>query len=530
MKLALRSRSVLVSSLLACVPMALACMDGAPNPGAVESGGSGTASSDRCVALTERELIDFRIVASEYVAAVDDVPSHCRVAGVIETEINFELLLPDAWKGRFLMGGGGGYVGSIQNQAMTPTYGAVGGTALERGYVTAGTDTGHVGSGVDASWALDRPDRQENWGHRAVHLTAEASKSVIRHYYDASPDYSYFAGCSRGGGQGMMESQRYPDDFDGIVSGAPAYHWTAFAAGMVQTQQAVYPAGEATPPIITSDTLQLLATSIDTACDLDDGVDDDILADPRSCGFRPDDLPRCHGDAGADCVTEAQLAAINAVYDGPTADGEPLFFGFPFGGENEAGGWDPWVVDADSSGERGVPSLHHAFGVELYKQFVFGDPEWDFTDYDFSSWREDTAEVAKMLDANATDLGAFRDTGGKIIYWTGWSDLALTPFGTIDYYEHLRAGDARADEYARLYMLPGVLHCGGGPGADRVDWIEAIRVWVEEDIPPGRLVARNLESDAPIRSRPVCPYPQTATYSGEGDEGIESSFVCVAPQ
>ena len=198
-------------------------------------------SADACAALTALELIDLRIGAAEHVAD-GEIPAHCRVTGVIETEINFELLLPDDWNGRFLMGGGGGFVGSVQNQARS-LY-AHGGGPLERGYATAGTDTGHTGPGRSAAWALDHPERQENFGHRAVHLTAETAKSIISHYYDRPSEYDYFVGCSRGGGQAMMASQRYPDDFDGIVAAAPAYDWTGITAGFVQNQQAIYPDGD----------------------------------------------------------------------------------------------------------------------------------------------------------------------------------------------------------------------------------------------------------------------------------------------
>ena len=528
-----RFRRLVCVGLAAAGSVGLACVDPGPAAQSLGPGVGGPVvdAETRCAALADlvgAELIDLRIRESRHVAAA---PAHCRVAGVIETEINFEVLLPDEWNGRFLMGGGGGYVGSVQNQAMTATYSAVGGTPLERGYATAGTDTGHVGDGVDAGWALNRPDRQENFGHRAVHLTAEASKSIIRHYYEEAPAFSYFAGCSRGGGQGMMASQRYPDDFDGIVSGAPAYHWTAFSAGMVQTQQAIYPSGDLTTPVITPDNLALLAAGIDAACDTLDGVDDDILTDPRRCGFRPRDLPRCEGaEPRADCVTDEQLAAIEAVYDGPMAGGEPLFFGFPFGGENDPGGWDLWVVDAEGARARGVPNLHYGFGTELYKNFVFSDPAWDYTRYDFRTWAEDTAGVAEILDATDTDLSAFRDRGGKILFWTGWSDLALTPLGTIDYYDRLRAADSEADGYARLYLLPGVLHCGGGPGPDRVDWVEALRAWVEDGTPPHRLVAHKLDDEGqPTMTRPACPYPESAAYRG-GDPSAESSFACERPE
>ena len=500
--------------------------------GAAACATSGTDAADpvnACGDLAALDLIDMRIDAAESVEATDGVPAHCRVNGVIETEIKFELLLPEpgAWTGRFLMGGGGGFVGSVQNQARG-LY-AYGGGPLERGYATVGTDTGHEGNGIQASWALNHPERQENFGHRAVHLTAEAAKSIIGHYYDRGPDYSYFVGCSRGGGQAMMESQRYPDDFDGIVAAAPAYHWTGITAGFVQNQQAIYPTGDLDSPVLTPDTLELLGSSILAACDDDDGVVDGAMTDPRRCDFKPADLPRCPGEAaGAGCVTAAQLAAIERVYEGPTSNGAPIYHGFNFGGENDRGGWDSWVVAAEARRATGVPNAQFGFGTELFKYFVFSDPEWDYTQYDFSTWAEDTAGTADILNATSTDLSAFRDRNGKIIYWTGWSDLALAPEGTIDYYEQLEAGDPSARDYARLYMLPGVLHCAGGPGPDRVDWVEAIRAWVEDGHAPDRLVASKLDADDQVTlTRPVCPYPHVAEYDGSGDVNDEQSFRCV---
>ena len=485
--------------------------------------------ADACTGLAAQQLFDLHIGAAEPVPAEAGLPAHCKVTGTIETEINFELLLPDDWNGRFLMGGGGGFVGSVQNQART-LY-AHGGSPLQRGYATAGTDTGHTGSGIEASWALNHPARQENFGHRAVHLTAEAAKSIIAHYYERPADYSYFVGCSRGGGQAMMESQRYPDDFDGIVAAAPAYDWTGITAGFVQNQQAIFPDGDVDDPVLTPATLELLGASILAACDDDDGVEDGVLNDPRRCGFEPEDLPRCAGDRPADgCVTTAQLAAINAVYDGPTSNGEPIYHGFNYGGENDGGGWDSWVVSAPQRRAAGVPNAQYGFGTELFKYFVFDDPDWDYTTYDFSTWKEDVAETAAILNATDPNLGAFRDSGGKIIYWTGWSDLALAPLGTIDYYERLEAGDPGARDYARLYMLPGVLHCAGGPGPDRVDWVEAIRAWVEEGRAPERLLASKLGQDGqPTMTRPLCPYPQVAVYDGTGDPNDNASFACAVP-
>ena len=380
-----------------------ACAGGGGDPAPV--------SGARCSDLASMALIDFDIRTAEPIAGDDAVP-HCRVQGVIDDEITFELLLPDAWNGRFLMGGGGGYVGTVQNAALA--YGA-GPGALERGYATVGTDTGHAGGGVQADWALDNPARQVNFGHRAVHLTAEAARSIIRHYYEREEEYAYFVGCARGGGQGMMASQRYPDDFDGIVAGAPAYHWTAFTAGFIQNQQAIFPdPSDLSTPVITRENRALLDVSIRRACDHLDGVEDGVLTDPRRCDFAPASLPRCAGDVpGADCVTSAQLAAIETIYAGPTSNGELMFHGFPLGGENDPGGWDQWIAGAEMTTELGAPNLHYGFGTELYKYFVFSDPDWDYTTYDFSTWADDVAETAEILDATDPNIGPFRDAGGS---------------------------------------------------------------------------------------------------------------------
>ena len=487
-----------------------------------DDGGRVATMLERCSALSSMTLIDFEITESRHVLADVAGPAHCRVQGVIDTEINFELLLPDVWNGRFVMGGGGGYVGTVQNASLD--YGD-GPGALARGYATVGTDTGHSGSGVEAAWALGGRERQINFGYRAVHLTAEAARSLVRHYYGRDEEYSYFVGCSRGGGQGMMESQRYPDDFDGIVAGAPAYDWTAFAAGFVQTQQNIFPDPfELDTPVITSANRSLLHDAILEACDDSDGVSDGVLNDPRSCGFTPDALLRCENEiAGTECLTTRQLDAINAVYAGPASRGESIFPGFPFGGENDKGGWDRWIVGA----ERGMPSLHFGFGTELFKYFVFDDPDWNYAGYDFSTWAEDVADAAAILDATDTDLRSFRDAGGKLILWTGWSDSAITALGTIGYYEDVEEGDPAVREYSRLFMLPGVLHCGGGPGPDRVDWLTAIEDWVERGRPPARLIATKRDSaEESMLTRPVCPYPQAARYDGTGPTEDASSFRC----
>jgi feruloyl esterase len=460
------------------------------------------------------------------VNASEELPAHCRVDGVIGSGIRFQLLLPKEWNGKLVMGGGGGFVGRVQNQAQDDF--TFGGSPLARGYATVGTDTGHSGHMLDASWAFENLERKINFGHRAVHLTAEAAKSLASSFYGEPPKRSYFLGCSRGGGQGMMESQLYPNDFDGIVSGAPAFHWSGIMAGFLDTQQKVYPEGPEGAPVLTADNRKLLETTILERCDSLDRVEDGVMDDPRRCDFQVSDLPACPGDvAGPDCVTRAQRAAIAAIYSGPMRGGERLFFGFPLGGENDRGGWMPWIVGGPEPVAPGAPSLHYGFGTQAFKYLFADDPGFDYRKYDFESFEEDTRFGASILNATNTDLGPFREFGGKLLMWHGWSDAALTALATIDYYEKVAARDSEVSDYFRLFLMPGVLHCAGGPGPDQVDWLGAIDDWVERGVPPERIVASRLDEGGNVtRARPLCPYPQVAIYDGRGSPDEDESFRC----
>ena len=475
-----------------------------------------------CSTLVDVRLPDVRITEAALAgggSAADASAPHCKVAGVIGREINFELLLPDEWNGRFFMGGGGGYVGSVSNSAAS---------TVNKGYATVGTDTGHRGGGLSASWALNNAERQVNFGHLAIHRTAEVSKAVLRHYYGAHPEYSYFLGCSRGGGQALMEAQRYPEDFDGIVSAAPAFDWSGFMAAMIQNVELNYPDKDNLgTAVISAANLELVEAEVLAHCDGGDGVQDGVMEDPRDCDFDLASIPACPSDNAADnCLTSSQRAAIDRIYS-PSVDprGE-IHPGWPFGGEGHGQGWKLWI-----GGPNGpTPNLHFAFGTEFFKYFVFGDPDWDYSRYDFSNWQQDTRFAASYLNATDPDLGAFKERGGKLIVWHGWSDPALSALRTIDYYEEVERLDPGLDDYFRLFMLPGVLHCAGGPGPDRVDWFDVIADWVENDNAPGRIVAAKQRGAEVVRSRPLCPYPRRAVYSGSGSTDDERNFRCEAPR
>ena len=488
---------------------------------------SAQAASPDCASLLETDWSGFQLIRAELRDADDESkPTHCFVEGVIDTEINFHLLLPapEYWNGRFVMGGGGGYVATVENQAL-----AYAPNMLQDGFATVGTDTGHKGTTITATWALDRPDREVNFGHRAIHVTAETAKTIIRLFYDQDIAYSYFMGCSRGGGQAMMESQRYPDDFDGIVAGAPAYDWLSIASQFVQISQALYPdANDHSTPLLSMDHRKKLETAILDQCDAEDGLKDGILNDPRECAFDLASLPRCAAGApGPDCFTKQQIAAIKTIYNGPVIEGRTYHPGFPYGGEAHPAAWNTWIVGRENAMGPGNPSLHFAFGTQFFKYLVYDNPDWDYTAYDFSTFKKDTKYAARILNSADPDLTAFKVSGGKILFWTGWLDSALTPLGTIEYFDKMNRHTEDADQFSRLFMMPGVTHCAGGPGPDRVDWLGAIQDWVENDKAPEQLTASkmNAQGNATMQ-RPICAYPAKAVFKGEGDGTSAEEFEC----
>ena len=434
--------------------------------------------------------------------------AHCKVSGVIGTEIKFTLLLPNEWNGKFFMGGGGGFVGTVQNSAQA---------TVNLGYATAGTDTGHQGGTVDAKWALNNVERRVNFGYLAVHRTADVAKSIIASYYGSASTRHYFSGCSRGGGQAVMEALRYPDDFDGVVSGAPAMDWTGIGAQFIKDAQAAFPAG-VSAPLFTADVLKSIDAQIMAACDALDGVKDGIMEDPRRCTLSVDKMTG---------LTDAQRIALKKIYAETRVRDGVLFPGQPYGGEGELQGWPAWITGAPLPGQT-APSLRVGFGTELFKYFVFNDPSWDYTKYEFANFKKDTELTASYLNSNDPKLDGFKAKNHKLIMWHGWADAGLSPLGTTDFYEQVEARDPNAHDFFRLFMLPGVLHCGGGRGPDTVDWVSAIVDWVEHGKAPDRLVARKTAAgaDALERTRPLCPYPQHAQYTGSGSTDDEKNFVC----
>jgi hypothetical protein len=485
-------------------------------------------STAGCDRLRNLQLPDVRF--HEVVSVADSADHkdnvrapHCRVSGVIGRSTEFLIMLPYAWNQRLLMGGNGGYAGTINRGVM--------GNATS-GYAVVSTNTGHEESpGGGARWALNNPEAQKDYGYLAVHRTAQLAKAITSAFYGTAPLYSYFVGCSNGGRQGLMEAERYPEDFNGIMSGAPAAHMSRTGASFLKNVQAVFPdSSYFEHPLITQANLDLLSAKVLEACDANDGVRDSIINDPRDCHFKLATVKACVGDRPADdCLTNAQRAAIARIY-APTTDrrGRVVYPGQTFGGENLNDGWASWISGRDSAlmHDLHVPSAQAMFVTEGARYMLFNDSSWDYSRYQ-GSLADDAKAWASLFDADNPDLSRFAARKGKLLLWHGWSDPGLSPLATIDYYRKVVARDPKASTYAKLYMLPGVLHCGGGTGPSSVHWLDALTAWVETGAAPARLIATN--SGAPSKvtlSRPLCPYPERAEYKGSGNTRDAASFVC----
>lgn len=473
-----------------------------------------------CEDFTALKLPEVRIHTARWISEGDKVEdkkvaktTYCKVLGVIGKEINFELLLPVQFNGRFAMSGGGGFVSGVSNGLRG---------LVNDGYATAGTDVGHKRSDP-STWAYHEMERQLNFGHLGIHRTAVVCKYLIETFYGQPAKYHYFVGSSRGGGQAMMEAQRYPEDFDGIVAGAPAFNWTGFAAKFIQIAQQLYPDGLDKGAILGKNHLQLLQKMIMEQCDALDGVRDTILTDPTQCPLMLSTLPLCPNNApNANCFTAQQLKVIETIYQPLRSNGQLVHAGFPIGGENEAGGWDPWIV-ASQPPSKHYPSFHTYFGIETFKYLIMHDKEWDYRSYDLQNVADDTRYAAAYLNATSTDYSAFKARGGKMLIWQGWADPAISATDLILHYQEAQKVDSELTDYIRMYLLPGVLH-GGGQGPDKANWLGILQDWVEKGIAPEKVIVTKKMKGEVVMSRPVYPYPQQVVYDGKGDPSKETSF------
>lgn len=470
------------------------------------------------------------------------VPSFCRVQGIArpteDSLIHFEVWLPapSRWNGQFEGVGNGGYLGSISYGAME--------NAVRRGFATASTDTGHVGSNL--AFAAGHPEKIADWGYRAVHVTAEAAKLTLRAYYGRFPQYSLFNGCSTGGGQALSEAQRYPDDYDGILAGDAGNNRVHLNVAFLWAYAATHQDGKLLLP---ESKLPLINKAAIAACDMNDGVVDGIIGNPAACHFDPKVLA-CHADQSVSCLSPAQIEAVRKIYAGPTN---------PRTGEHIMAGWAPGsevLTTGDYAGWKNyILSGAEPARTDFWKYFVFEDPHWDWRTFDYD--RDVTFADRKLAAVNASDadLSRFKARGGKLLMYHGWVDPVGPPQDAIGYYldvERHMGGPAATQDFFRLFLVPGMSHCNGGPGyqlaggaragndPDNVpnsslidpahDSLSALERWVETGTPPAEIIATRQLSPTEQRTIPVCPYPSVAQLTRGGNPDNASGFRCVTPK
>jgi feruloyl esterase len=438
-----------------------------------------------------------------------------------DSDIRFEVAIPQggAWNGRYVQVGNGGFAGSIYESGLLK--------ALAMGYAAAGTDDGHQSRiGTDASWAMGHPQKVIDFGYRALKETTDAAKAIILAYQGRGPKFSYFQGCSDGGREALMEAQRFPADFDGIVAGDPANHWTHLQIEAAWNIQALTATAASYIPRAK---LKALEAAVVREC----GDADGVVEDPMACKFDPAVI-RCAAADGPACLTDAQIAAARKIYGGARnpRTGAAILAGFSPGGENETQGWGPWLIGSPPSG---ADSLEYAFSSNFFRYVVFGDASYDIRRLNFDGDVAMTdARFGHIFNSYSPDLTAFRDRGGKLIQYHGWADPAIPPLDSVGYYRAVQAkmGDTRG--FYRLFMAPGMFHCGGGPGPNVLATQGAIAAWVEEGKAPASLLATKYQSDnpalPPLRTRPLCPFPAKAQWDGKGDASRAESFRCAGPK
>jgi len=526
-----------LASVVVLLP-ALAASSHAAKPG------QGDAQS--CAALAGKTIApDTQIQSAEYmpdgstVGTTNVAIPFCRVVGVAtptsDSHIGFEVWLPPQaqWNGKFQGEGSGGSAGAISAGAMLE--------ALKAGFATVSTDNGHItdttqaNGGSEQTWALGHPEKMLDFAFRAMHVSTVAAKEVVRSFYGKRPLQSYFVGCSQGGHHALMEATRFPSDYDGIVAGAPAWHWANQMINATWNSQAALKDASA----ITTQSTQTLNKAIIAACDRLDGVEDGVISDPRRCHFDPATLSCKAGDAPDSCLTQPQIDAANRIYQGAhKSDGTALFQGFARGSELK---WPQMWASKTPGG-----SSWHFWRYSVFQDLQFRNIDFDFdrdADRGLSTVRAGM-KVADIYNVKP-DLSAFRARGGKLIIYHGWADEQVTPFASLDFYAQIKArhGQSGTDDFLRMFMMPGIAHCSGGAGAGNIggatpaisrdpqhDVVAALDTWVTRHKAPSVLIAAHLDASKKVdRTRPLCPFPQEAGYKGAGDTNDAANFTCAVP-
>ena len=484
-----------------------------------------------CEALSGFKAKDIAKITATMIPADGTVPAHCRVTGLLAPEIAFEVSLPAKWNSRFYMIGNGGHAGEALNDAGRV---AQRNEALKFGFAFAQTNTGHdAAREPGGTFVMSNPQKATDYAYRAVHLTATTAKDITRDYYGKSVSRAYWNSCSNGGRQGLIEAQRFPEDFDGIVANAPWLDQTGFTIGAMWNQKAL-----STAPL-TPAKLALVAEKVMAKCDAIDGLKDGLIDDPRKCNFDPvRDVPACSGGTDkADCLTSAQAAAVAKVYSGPLSNGKPFFPGYMPGSEavttglfggGTGSGWLNVIVAPQPDGKPADFNL--AENTMRYLVHTPPKPDYDYKTFNFDRDIHLLDNWGKQADAKNPDLSKFKNRGGKLVMTYGWADPILQPMVGVNYYEQSVAKNGSdTAAFFRLFMVPGMAHCGGGIGPDRYDAMTAVINWVEKGTAPSSMAASRVVNNQVVRTRPLCPYPQVARYSGQGSIDDAANFRCVAP-
>jgi len=529
----MRKAIVCASAAIASAIASAAYAQPFANAGASQAGYARGAlkPAKQCTGFDTSGIADVVSIATRSIPAEGNTPEHCRVSGVLSPEIAFEVSLPADWNGRLYMIGNGGHAGEALDN---PGRVAQVRQAMENGFAVAQTNTGHFASDApSASWVLSNPQKALDYAYRAVHLTAVTAKEVANRYYSRAVDKAYWNSCSNGGRQGLIEAQRYPADFDGIVANAPWVDQTGFTIGAIWNQRAF------TETHVSADKLALVADRAMQQCDAVDGLRDGLIDDPRKCSFNvARDVPMCASgnEASAMCLTSAEAATVQKVYDGPQAGGREVFPGFEVGSEAvvprpngpATSGWIGLIAPAQAGG--GAADFGLADGTMRYLVFDPPRADWDFKTFDFGRDPPLLDRWGKLANAKEANLRDFRARGGKLLITYGWADAILQPQMGVDYYEKAAAANGRdTTDFMRLFMIPGMAHCGGGVGPDQYDAVTAVVDWVEKGAAPDTLIAKKIVNGQVTRSRPLCPYPQVARHRGQGSTDDAANFECKMP-
>lgn len=485
-----------------------------------------------CRNLSSLSLADGHITLAEVVAAGEftppgsadtpeaqrrnqvysSLPAFCRVAITLtpsaDSEINMELWLPgDNWNGKYLSVGNGAFTGNVRHSALI--------RPLSRGYATSSTDTGHLGN--TASFGLGHPEKVIDFGWRAVHEMTVVSKQLIASYYTQPPQYSYWEGCSAGGRQAMKEAQAFPGDYDGIIAGAPGLDWTGRAAASLRVAKRLE--ANESARLLAPDR-ELLYQAAVSSCDGLDGVLDGLIGRPQQCSVDLEALKCGSGNTTA-CLTPEQVTTVQMLYSSPAnpASGRAITGLLP-GSEL---GWT----------DLGWTQSARATGLEQFRYLTYGDTEWSVADFNFETDIVKAEAVDQdTLNALNPDLQPFFARGGKLIQYHGWSDPQISPSNATQYYQRvsdeLGGRDAIHDSY-RLFMAPGMGHCGRGPGPNSFDMLSSLEAWVERGVAPDSVTAEHQTGGITDRSRPLCPFPEVASYTGTGSTDEAENFVCRVP-